>query len=413
MRSASENSRRARFETTFHRIFRTGLAVRRETGSRVLRAALLALVALGCGAAEERASDAGAGSSGPPPATVEVVRVAPEELRRTAALTGQLEAEYSVVVRPETPGVIRSFEATEGERAAKGDVLYRLRDEEQRAKLLVAEAEYRLARDVFDRTQSLTSRAISAVSKRAEAAAGLDEAKAMVQLAQLDLARTRIRAPFDGLVGMRLKAPGDRVQVEDGLIRIDAVDRLQLVFTVPETGAALARAGATIYVRVIAWRGERFPGEVFFISPTIDSATRRLLMKAWVPNEDHRLKPGMFANVDVEIARQLDALLVPESAIVYDRNGTYAWRVGAEDKAEKIPVELGARQQGRVQVVAGINAGDLVISAGTNKVIAGKVVKAKHAPAGSGSSGPGGSGPAIAAKPTAASPAEADGEGES
>jgi membrane fusion protein (multidrug efflux system) len=115
---------------------------------------------------------------------------------------------------------------------------------------------------------------------------------------------------------------------------------------------------------------------VYFVSPSVDTASRSLLLKAWIPNADHRLKPGMFANVDVVIAEREDALLVPESALIYDRNGTYLWRVDDEDHAEKIPIEIGLRQAGKVEILKGIAAGDRIVSAGTNKVRAGSEINA-------------------------------------
>ena len=141
----------------------------------------------------------------------------------------------------------------------------------------------------------------------------------------------------------------------------------------------MAANGTPIHASVIAWPGERFHGEVFFVAPTIDPVTRRLVLKAWISNSDHRLKPGMFANVEVEIAKREGALLVPESSIVYDRNGTYIWRITAEDVAEKMPISIGLRRSGTVEVVSGIEGGDRIVSAGTHKVMAGERVNAIEA----------------------------------
>ncbi|MBW2422020.1 MAG: efflux RND transporter periplasmic adaptor subunit, partial [Deltaproteobacteria bacterium] len=261
----------------------------------------------------------------------------------------------------------------EGQPVAKGDLLFHLRDGRQRARLHEAKAQLALADDVFRRTQRLSSKDISSQAMRAEASASRDEARAKVELAQVELERTRILAPFDGILGSRMVSPGQRMD-EEGMVELAAVDRLQLVFTVPEVSLALARLGAQVEAGVAAFPGEHFPGEVFFISPTLDPASRRLVIKAWVPNPDHRLKPGMFANVDIEVARREGALMVPESSMVYDRHGTYVWRVSEDSRAEKVPVEIGLRQEGRVQLLAGLAAGDRVISAGTNKVMAGKLL---------------------------------------
>jgi membrane fusion protein (multidrug efflux system) len=103
-------------------------------------------------------------------------------------------------------------------------------------------------------------------------------------------------------------------------------------------------------------------------------------LKAWVPNPDHRLKPGMFTNVDVQIAEREAALSVPEAAMVYDRNGSYVWRVAEGDVAEKVPVRIGLRSGGTVEIVEGLRTGDAVISAGTHKVIAGRRLRLVKAP---------------------------------
>jgi membrane fusion protein (multidrug efflux system) len=255
-------------------------------------------------------------------------------------------------------------------------VLFLLRSEEQDALLLEARAQQRLAQDVYDRTQRLTNQDVSSLARRLESSAKLDQAKARVALAELEVQRTRIRAPFDGVTGQRLVSVGDRVDEKVGMVTVASVDRLQLHFSITEQAAGLARTGVPILVRVGAWPGEQFPGEVYFISPSIDAGSRRLLLKAWIPNAEHKLKPGMFANVDVVIAERDDALLVPESALIYDRNGTYLWRVDDQDRAEKIPIEIGLRQAGEVEILKGVVAGDRIVSAGTNKVRAGGEIDA-------------------------------------
>ena len=310
---------------------------------------------------------------------MEVHTIEPELVRHSVALTGQFEAENHVVIKPEVEGVIESVEFEEGAPVEEGQILFRLRDAEQRARLSEARAAQKLAQDTFDRTQQLAQRDVSSAARRAEAASRLEAAQARVELAEVELERTRIRAPFAGLTGIRTTAIGDRVEEDDGLVSLDAVDELQLVFTVQEMGVALARVGVPIQARVVPWPGERFPGEIFFVSPTIDPTARRLVIKARVPNPDHKLKPGMFANVDVEIEQREDALMLPESSLVYDRNGAYVWRVSEDAVVEKVPVEIGLRQKGRVQVVSGVAEQDRVISAGTNKVLAGDRVLAVEA----------------------------------
>ncbi len=316
------------------------------------------------------------------PITVELFKVEPQLLRDTATFSGQLDAEYSVELKSETNGVIEAVLFEEGSAVEKGAVLFQLRDDEQAARLNEAVANRNLAQEVWDRTQQLVSRDAASAAQRDRAAAELSVAKARVDLARVAVDRTRIAAPFDGVVGARFVAPGDRITDKRALVRIDAIDRLQLSFAISEQGIAFARNGVKLEVRVRPFPDEVFSGEVFFVSPSLDPATRRMILKAWVPNANHRLRPGLFANVDLEIAQRENALLVPEAAVVFDRAGTYVWRL-REEIAERVPIEIGLRQGGNVEVTLGLTPGDTIVTAGTHKVIEGRKLRAA-APAESG-----------------------------
>jgi membrane fusion protein (multidrug efflux system) len=184
----------------------------------------------------------------------------------------------------------------------------------------------------------------------------------------------RVCAPFDGVVGMRLVAPGDRITAKDALVQIDAVDRLQVTFAIAEVGILFAQVGAPVEIRVGPYGQEVFPGQVFFVSPSIEPATRRVIVKAWVPNEHRRLRPGLFANIDLEVGHRERAIVVPESAVVFDREGTYVWKLDGENVPAKVPVQLGLRRNGRVEVTLGLAPGDTIVTTGTHKVMAGKKV---------------------------------------
>ncbi len=336
-------------------------------------AALLAIAAplLGCDP-----DGAGAnGEDGPEATTVEVFRVEPKLLRDVEIFGGQLAAEHSVMLKPERDGVITEILFDEGQRVEQGAVLFRLRDDEEKARLAEAEAQLALAREVEKRTRSLVTRNAASEAQRDEAVAELAVAKARVELAKVELARTEIRAPFDGVVGMRLVSLGDRVSTggmrgaaESSLVQIDAIDRLEMTMAVSEHGMLFGRVGAPVELSVLPYPGEKFHGEIFFVSPTLEPSTRRVYMKAWVPNEDGKLRAGLFADVELEVGRRENALVVPESAITYDREGAYVWRVVEGDVAERVPVELGLRRRGVVEVTLGLRAGDTIVSAGTHKV---------------------------------------------
>ena len=336
--------------------------------------ALLACLATGAFACGPTSVESGPAAE-KAPITVELLKVEPQLLRDTATFSGQLDAEYSVELKSETSGVIEELLFEEGQTVKKGAVLFGLRDDEQKARLAEAVANRDLAQEVWDRTQQLVSRDAASAAQKDRATAELAVAKARVDLARLAVARTRITAPFDGVVGARFVAPGDRITDKKSLVRIDAIDRLQLSFAISEQGVAFARTGVKLDVRVRPYPDETFPGEVFFVSPSLDPATRRMILKAWVPNADRRLRPGLFANVDLEIAQRENAMLIPESAVVFDRAGTYVWRV-RDEIAERVPIEIGLRKNGRVEVTLGLAAGDTIVTAGTHKVIEGRKLRA-------------------------------------
>jgi len=169
------------------------------------------------------------------------------------------------------------------------------------------------------------------------------------------------------------------------IVRIDAIDRLQLSFSTSDHAVAIARPGMPIEATVAPYPGEIFPGEVYVVSPTLDPATRRLVLKAWVPNADRRLRPGMFAEVALEVGRREMAISVPESAIVFDHQGTFVWRVSGDDHAERVPIETGLRTAGIVEVTMGLRAGDTIVTAGVHKVSEGDaLIAAAPAPAAGG-----------------------------
>jgi len=345
-----------------------------SAAATLVAAALAGLALASCGDAPSTAKH------DVPPVAVEMITVEPSSIHETIDLVGQLEADESVLLKPETRGVIATIEFREGQEVERGSLLIRLRDEEQQARLAEAVANLMLAEDDHQRAQALAKQRTLSPAELDAATSRMNAARARRDLAQVALDRTEIRAPFDGVLGARLVSPGDRVDDDTDLVRIDALSRLRLLFAVPEVGVALARVGLQLQIEVAAFRGQTFPGEVYFVAPSLDPANRRLLMKAFVPNESRRLRPGFFANIQLEMPRHDDAIVVPESAIAYDAAGPFVWRVGEDGIATHVPVKIGVRREGQVEITAGLAAGARIVSAGTHKVASGAAVRAVQAP---------------------------------
>jgi membrane fusion protein (multidrug efflux system) len=332
------------------------------------------VVVLLAAACQDHAGSA-APRQGPPPPVVEVATIGRGSVDEGLALVGQLEADESVMLRPETDGVVASVGFREGQEVAQGTVLFRLRDAEQRARLREAEAQVVVTEQAWSRAAALATERILSAAELDQARASRDAAQARLDLARVELERMTIRAPFSGVLGRRLVSPGDRVTESTDLVQIDAVASLKLAFPIPEPIVQLVRQGMPFTISVAPFPGERFPGTVYFVAPALDPTNRQLLLKGRVPNADRRLRPGLFANVRLETARREDVVVAPESAVVYDAQGTFVWRIAADGTAERAPVTLGLRREGLVEVESGLSEGDRVVSAGTNKVVPGRPVR--------------------------------------
>jgi membrane fusion protein (multidrug efflux system) len=334
--------------------------------------ALAAFCAFACGGAEEDGTQA----DGPRTVTVETATVERKPLRDVATFSGQLDAEFSVVVKTEIDGVIDEILFEEGRRVETGDLLIRIRNGVQQAALREAVATQSLAQQEFDRTARLVTKNATSKAQHDRIAAELEIAKARAARARVEMERTQLKAPFAGVVGFRTVSPGDYIDDESPVVRIDSTDRLQLTFQMAELGLRVSRVGMPVSARVAAYPGEEFPGEVFVVSPTLDPATRRVVLKAWISNADGRLLPGMFAETDIEVGRREAAITIPEAAVVFDRHGTFVWRLDADDFAQRVPIQTGLRSGGLVEVTLGLEPGDSIVTAGTNKVSEGNKIAA-------------------------------------
>lgn len=312
---------------------------------------------------------------GPRPVFVELVTVEQAAIEDVVQLVGALTAVESVRVRPETEGVVGKISFQEGEKVRAGEPLVQLRNDEEAARLAEAEAELALARHEYNRAVTLAGKRSLSQSELDRARAGMEVAVARRDWRRVVLERKLVRAPFDGVLGERLVSPGDSVERSTDLVQIDAIDELRLLFTLPEVAVGLARPGLTLSIEVVPYPGERFPGAIDFVAPTVEPRNRRLLVKARVPNQDHRLRPGLFAKIFAKVAEHPQAIVVPETAVAYDPQGAFVWRVGDKDLAERVGVEIGIRSAGRVEITSGLAAGDRIVSAGTHKVMAGSVVR--------------------------------------
>jgi len=312
-------------------------------------------------------------ADGPPATPVSATLVRSDKMVVNITATGSLVANESVMLRPEITGRIDAIKFNEGDRASKGTVLVTLDAAEYRARLDVSEANLKLRKISFDRAERLYKQNLTSSQEYDQAAAQLEEAKATRTLNEEILRKTVLRAPFDGILGLRLLSPGDYVKDGADIVDIADISSMKVDFEIPETAFRQVRKDQPLTIQVDSYPGETFTGEVYAIAPTLDPDSRSLQLRARIPNPDQRLRPGMFARISLHIAEKDNALLIPEEALWPIGDKQFVYRI-VDGKVAMTEIKVGYRQHGDVEVLTGLSAGDQIVTAGQMKIRDGAAV---------------------------------------
>lgn len=333
--------------------------------------------------AQAKGSGQGGGGGGgkAAPVMVETQVVATRALADDVSAVGSLVSNESVVLRPEVSGRIEAIRFRDGEPVQRGAVLVELDAAVQRAELQQARANLTLAEADFSRAQDLFGRKFVSRSSLDDARAKLEVARAGVALAQARLARMQIRAPFDGVVGIRSVSPGDFVKDGDALINLEDIATLKLDFRLPELYLDRVRPGQTLELSSDVLPGERFAATVDAIDPLVDAEGRAVRLRARLANPDMRLRPGVFVRVRLILAERGEVAMVPEAALVPAPGDVqFVYRV-ADGKVQRVNVRTGQRRDAMVEIVDGLQPGMVVVTAGQLKLRDGADVKVAAASA--------------------------------
>ncbi len=345
------------------------------------------------GAGAAKAPGAAGGGAGGPGAgvPVEVVKVATASLPQSITTVGSLRSDESVTIRPEVAGRISAINFQEGQRVARGAVLLRLDPSINEAEVLQARANLKLARSKYERAVDLSKSNFISGQARDEAENNLRVAEAAVALVEARLAKTEIRAPFTGVIGLRSVSIGDYVKEGADIVNLESIDLLKVDFRVPEVYMRQVKAGQPLQVALDAYPGKTFEGRVFAVNPLLDAAGRAVVIRAQVKNADASLRPGMFARVRLITSESTDSLVVPEQALVPQGSEQFVFKV-VDGRAVRAKVEVGQRRDGKVEMVSGVTAGEVVVVSGQQRLRDGVPVAVK----GPGAGAVGGPGPAAA-----------------
>jgi membrane fusion protein (multidrug efflux system) len=339
-----------------------------------MRIALLSafLVAFPAGALAQAPKDA---PKGPPPATaVKAVAAKVAPAADEAGAVGTLRADESVTIRPEIAGRVAEIRFTEGQSVARGAVLVKLDQSELAAVVASSRAALKWEEQRLDRADDLRQKGFISAQGLDDQKTNLAKAKAKLAEDEAKLAKTEMRASFPGVTGLRQVSEGQYVAAGTDIARLEKIDQLKLDFRVPEALVAKLKPGQPVRVLLDAYGDKAFSGSVYAIEPAVDEQTRTVLLRARVANPDLKLRPGMFARVQVQLGVREKAVWIPEAAIVPRGQDLFVFRV-KENKADLVRVQTGSRKVGEVEIVKGIESGDLVVTEGVQKIGPGSAVK--------------------------------------
>ncbi|MCL3883139.1 efflux RND transporter periplasmic adaptor subunit [Marivita sp. GX14005] len=313
-----------------------------------------------------------------PAVPVATVEATPGEWVPALEAIGTIYAARGIELSVEAGGVVEAVNFEGNDKVEEGQILVRISDSIELAQKNAAEARANLARQSLDRVQSLGERGVAADASVQEAQANLSAATADVERIQAQIDQKVIRAPFSGEIGIPEVEIGEFVAPGAPIATLQDLSMLRVEFSLPEQQRPRLSIGQS--VTVTSEEGVRAEGRITAIEPRIDPVTRLVSVRAELENPQGRLNPGQFVRVRIALPAQDGVIALPQTAVVTSLYGDYVYAVRpAEDDSESLVarqvfVRTGLRQDTLVEVTEGVKAGDLIVTAGQNRLSNGSPV---------------------------------------
>jgi RND family efflux transporter MFP subunit len=364
----------------------------------------------------------GPGGGFRPPITVELAKVARGDIAASISVVGNLIGEATVDVAPKTGGRLTTVNVKLGDRVRRGQVIAKIEDREiveqvrqaeashqvAEATIRQREADLKLAETSVERSRNLYGRQLlprqtldDAEARYTAAVAQLDLARAQMaqsaarlQELRINLANTNVVSPVDGFVARRNVDPGAWVSQQAGVASIVDISSLRLVANVVEKDLRMVSTGDPAVVEVDAFPGETFKGRIARVSPILDPATRTAPLEVEIPNPDYRLKPGMYAKVNLQVETRSNVLIVPKVAVIDSEGQRGIYQATAENRAAFKPVKVGLENSERAEILEGLREGEVIITNGAGALRRNDqlAIAGQDGPSGGGMTGRGGPG---------------------
>ncbi|MEE8496152.1 MAG: efflux RND transporter periplasmic adaptor subunit [Xanthomonadales bacterium] len=292
----------------------------------------------------------------------------------SAEALGNARANESVDIRPKISATLMAIHFEEGQEVVAGDVLIELDKLEQVADLAAAKASLVNSEARYQRSLELYRTHVVAESQLLQDEARKIADEAMVSVAEARMADTIVRAPFAGRIGLRRVSLGSLVGPGTVITTLDDTKTIKLDFDLPEVYLSRLEPGLSVRARSAAWPGQEFIGTVSSVDTRVDPISRTIRVRSVMPNEEGRLRPGMFLTVTL-LNENISTLMIPEQALIPVRSTQSVMVVDENQVADLRQVKIGRRRPGQVEILEGLSAGEKVIVDGTQKARHGQQVK--------------------------------------
>ncbi|MFW5707566.1 MAG: efflux RND transporter periplasmic adaptor subunit [Bacteroidota bacterium] len=299
---------------------------------------------------------------GPRALNVEALVMEPIRLVEVINSSGTLIPDEEVELSFETSGMIVDIDFEEGTRVKRGEMLAKINDRPLQAQLLKLQAQKKLAEEREFRQRSLLSRDAISQESYDQVVTDLQSIEADIMLVQARIAETELRAPFDGVVGLRHVSEGTYVNANTRIALLIKNDPLKIEFAIPERYSGEISPGYPLRFFLDGIK-DTLKANIYAIEPKVDTRTRNIVVRAMYSNPGERIKPGRFVSIQLDLAEVDDALAIPTEALIPEMDGdrVFVYRHG---KAHSLEVTTGLRTEDMIQITKGLQPGDTLITTG-------------------------------------------------
>ncbi len=294
---------------------------------------------------------------------VETTNAVSGDISSFILLSSNLETERMTDVYSRVQGLVEKIHIEEGDYVKKGQLLIELEPDELTLQEARARVDYEQEENLYERKQAMFEKQLLSKEEFETSKFGLRAKKILWQEAKLSLDHTKITSPISGVIGERLRRPGDRIHPTDKLFTVINNEEMIAVIHVPEKEIGILKKGQKSFIVSQHLADEQFSGWIKRVSPVVDPASGTFKVTVGIKNEADRLRPGMFVNVHIITDTHYNAVLIPKTTLVYENEKMYVFIV-RDSLANKIELDQGYQDFEKIEALSGVEVGEKIIVVG-------------------------------------------------